>query len=327
MRCRFAAAIIAITVSAAAAYAEDLKVVSAAVLYESGLAAPVVELRSVAEDGSLWRGGINGWAISLERERPIERGRRLLFGITATPYDAHSSRRVYRNGTRARDLEFDDAALAIRAGLRIRQGEHATIESLLVAGEERIGSNAPQALRNDWRSPYAGAQVTETFRFVTADDPFISRIDDVEVVATAEAYRGNRTWTKGMVAENAGLPLGRIHLRQSFAAFDGSGLDTVNAFLVGGSWDALGALALYGTPYAELRLRKGVSLNGGADFSVNRSLDLGVRAGVVRADATRTTGAMLMATGHLAGFRLIAGAGRSRHRTMVTLTLAGAMFR
>jgi hypothetical protein len=326
MRCRFALAIVAMTV-AAAAYSEDLKVVTAAVLYESGLAAPVVELRSVAEDGALWRAGINGWAISLDRERAIERGRRLLFGITATPYDAHSSRRIYRNGSRARDLEFDDDALAIRAGLRIRQGEHASIESLLVAGQERIGTNASQRLRNDWRSPYAGVQLTETLRFVTADDPFISRIDGVEVVTTGEAYRGNRTWAKGMIGERAGLPSGRVHLMQSFAIFGSSGLDTVNAFLVGGSWDALGALAVYGTPYANFRVKNGAVLNAGADVSITRSLDLGVRASAARAASAHSTGAMLVATQRLGGCRIIAGAGRSQHRTMVTLTLAGAMFR
>lgn len=312
---------------AISARGDDLKVVSAAVLYESGLVAPAVELRSVAEDGSLWKAGINGWAISIDRERPIERGRRLLFGITATPYDAHSSRRIFQNGRRARELEFDDAALVLRGGMRIRQGEHAFIEPFLVAGTERIGSNAPQALRDNWRLPYAGIQVTQTIRFVTADDPFISRIDGIEITATAEAYRGNRTWTRGLIAERAGLPLGRVHLRQSFALFGGSGLDTVNAFLAGGSWDALGPLAVYGTPYAGFRVKKGAMLSGGADLALTSSLDAGVRASVVRAGSAHTTGAMLLATEHLGGFRIIAGAGRSEHRTMVTLTVAGAMFR
>jgi hypothetical protein len=325
MRCK---ALALVTFCAAiAAHGEDLKVISAAVLYESGLAAPVVDLRSVAEDGALWHAGINGWAISIDRERPVERGRRLIFGITATPYDAHSSRRIFQNSQRARGLEFDDAALLLRGGMRIREGEHAFIEPFVIAGTERIGSNAPRALRENWRLPYAGVQVTQTVRFVTADDPFISRIDGVEMTATAEAYRGNRTWTRAMIGERAGLPFGRVHLMQSLAIFGGSGLDTVNAFLIGGSWDALGPLAVYGTPYADFRVKNGAVLNGGADVSISPSLDAGVRASAARAGSTHTTGAMLLATEHLGGIRIIAGAGRSQHRTMVTFTVAGAMFR
>ena len=322
MRCKTLALLI--FRAAISARGDDLKVISAAVLYESGLAAPVVELRSIAEDGSLWRAGINGWAISVDRERPIERGRRLIFGITATPYDAHSSRRIFAEGRRARALEFDDAALVLRGGMRIREGEHAFIEPFVIAGTERIGGNAPRALREDWRSPYAGVQVTQTIRFVTADDPFISRINGIEMTTTVEAYRGNRTWTRGMIGERAGLPLGRVHLMQSFAIFGGSGLDTVNAFLVGGSWDALGPLAVYGTPYADFRVKNGAVLNAGADVSITRSLDLGVRAS---AASTHATGSILLATQRIGGVRVIAGAGRSQHRTMVTVTVAGALFR
>lgn len=325
MTCRRALAIIAFFV-AVSGRGEELKVLSAAVLYESGLAAPVVELRSVAEDGAVWRAGISGWAISVDRERPVERGRRLIFGITATPYDAHSSRRIFRDGERAPGLEFDDAALVLRGGIRIRESEHASIDSVLIAGYDRVGSEAPQTLRNDWRSPYAGFQVIQNVRFVTADDPFISRIDGVDLTGTVEVYRGNRTWAKGMITENAGMPIGRIHLRQSFAAFGGTGLDTVNAFLIGGSWDALGPTAVYGRRYAEFRLKNGATLNGGADLSLTRSLDLGVRASVLRAGSTHASGTMLLATQRLGAYRLAAGVARSDHRTTVIVTFGGATF-
>lgn len=325
MTCRRALAVVTF-LAAMSARGEELKVVSGAVLYETGLAAPVIELRSVAEDGAVWRAGISGWAISVDRERPIERGRRLIFGITATPYDAHSSRRIYVDGARAPELEFDDAALVLRGGMRIRESEHASIDSVLIAGYDRVGSDAPQTLRNDWRSPYAGIQVTQNVRFVTADDPFIGRIDGVDLTGTAEVYRGNRTWTRGMITENAGRTLGRIHLRQSFAAFGGSRLDAVNAFLVGGSWDVLGPMAVYGRRYAEFRLKSGATLNAGADVSLTRSLDLGVRASALRADSTHATGTMLLVTQRFAGFRLAAGVARSHHRTTVMMTFGGATF-
>jgi hypothetical protein len=102
------------------ARADDVRVLTAALLYESGLAAPSIELRSVAADGSLWRGGINGWSLSLGRERLLNHDRRLILDITVTPYDAHSSKRIFRDGVRRRDLEFDDASLTARAFPRER---------------------------------------------------------------------------------------------------------------------------------------------------------------------------------------------------------------
>jgi hypothetical protein len=327
MNCKRALAVLAFCAAAFAARADDLQLAAATLLYESGQAAPSIELRSIAEDGAVWRAGINGWALSLARERPLERGRRLILDVTATPYDAHSSRRIYRHGERAEELEFDDAALVVRGGLRIRQGEHATFEPMLVAGYERIGEEAPPSLRDAWQLPYAGIAVTERLRFVTADDPFLGRIDGVDLSATGEAYRGNRTWTRITLAESAGLPLGRLHLRQSFAAFGGSGLDEVSAFLVGGSWDLLGPLAVYGTRYAELRVDRGVTLNAGADYALTPSLEVGVRGGAFHGQSLRATGAMVVLTARTRGLRIVAGAGRSDGRTTVMVTAGGGMFR
>ncbi|MEA2342148.1 MAG: hypothetical protein QOF63_317 [Thermoanaerobaculia bacterium] len=313
---------------AAAAHGEDLKVITAAVLYETGLAAPSIELRSVSEDGAVWRGSINGWTFSLARERPVDRGRRVVMEIRATPYDAHSSRRMYRDGLRAPDLDFDDAALSVRAGMRFRQGEHGFIEPALVIGDERIGGGAPLALRNAWRSPYAGFAVTQRIRFVTADDPFTNRIEGIDVTATAEAYHGNRTWMKAIAAEYGGVSAGRVHLQQTVAVFGGSGLDTVSAFLAGGSWDLLGPTAVYGTRYDEFRLlHRGLVASAGADVDVTRGFALGARAGALRSGSTHPTGAMLLATQRAGGFRIAAGVARSRHRTTMTITVIGAAFR
>jgi hypothetical protein len=311
---------------AIAAHAEEVHVAVAAVAYETGQAAPLLELRSIAEDGAAWRMAINGWTLSLARERAIERGRRVVVSVTATPHDAHSSLRMYRDGARASDLEFNDAALAVRGGLRIRESEHASFEPSLVAGYERLGSSAPRALRDRWSSPYAGVALTQRIRFVTADDPITGRIDGVDVAATVDAYRGNHTRASTLIAENAGRSFGRVHLRQSFAAFGGSGLDTVSAFLVGGSWDVLGPLAIYGRRYAEFRVRSGATFSAGGDIAVTRWLDAGLRGSAFRGDTRRATGAMFALTAHARGLHVTAGAGRSGGRTVVTAMAGGAMF-
>jgi hypothetical protein len=326
MTSKRAIAVVSFFAAVTSARGDDLKVLTAAVLYESGLAAPSIELRSVAADGSLWRAGINGWSVALGRERLLNHDRRLILDVTATPYDAHSSRRIYRDGVRRRDLEFDDAAITARGALRFRESEHASVEPGVVIGKEIIGNNAPAALRDAWRSPYAGISVIQRIRFITAEDPFTNRIDGIDVTATGEAYRGNRTWTRAIVTENGGASFGRIHLRQSIAAFRGSGLDMVSAFLIGGSWDLLGSTAVYGRRYAEFRVTRGLNANGGADVAITRSFDLGLRVSAFRSGSTHTTGTMLQATQRVGGLRLTVGAGRSQHRTTVIATVGGAVF-
>jgi hypothetical protein len=326
MTSKHAIAVLCFFAAVTSARGDDLRVLTAAVLYESGLAAPSIELRSVAADGSLWRGGINGWSLSLGRERLLNHDRRLILEVTATPYDAHSSRRIYRDGVRRRNLEFDDAAITARGAVRFRESEHASVEPGVVVGKEIIGNNAPTALRDAWRSPYAGISVIQRIRFITAEDPFTNRIDGIVVTATAEAYHGNRSWTRAIVTENGGASFGRMHLRQSLAAYRGSHLDSVSAFLIGGSWDLLGPTAVYGRRYAEFRVNRGINANGGADFAITRSLDLGLRVSAFRSGSTHTNGTMLQATQRVGGLRLTAGAGRSQHRTIVMATVSGAMF-
>jgi hypothetical protein len=320
-------AIVASALFAFAAHGADVQVATAALLYETGQLAPVVELRSVAEDGATWRGGISGWTLSLTREKPVDRGRRLILGITATPYNAHSSRRIYVDGRREQALEFDDAAFTARAGMRIRQGEHASIEPAFVIGIERLGAQAPRTLRDMWRSPYAGGQLTERLRFITADDPLLGRIDGLDAALTLEAYRGNRTWTRAMLAATAGRRFGRVHVQQTLAAFSGSNLDTVSAFLLGGSWDQLGPQAIYGRRYAELRVKNGVNANTSLDFALTETLDLGVRGSVFRASSDDGRGTLLVITRHAGGIRMTAGAGRSGGHTTIVATLGGAIFR
>jgi hypothetical protein len=326
MTCKRAIAILCFLAAVTTAHADDLRVLTAAVLYETGLAAPSIELRSVAADGSLWRAGINGWSLTLGRERLLDHDRRIIIDVTATPYDAHSSRRIYRDGVRRSDLEFDDAAFTARGALRFRQSDHASIEPGFIIGKEVIGDNAPAALRDAWRSPYAGVSVIQRIRFITAEDPFTNRIDGVEVTATAEEYRGNRTWTRAILTENGGASFGRMYFRQSIAAYGGSSLDTVSAFLIGGSWDLLGPTAIYGRRYAEFRATRGGNASAGVDVAITRSFELGLRTSAFRSGSTHTTGTMLQATQRLGGLRLTAGAGRSDHRTTVMATVGGAVF-
>jgi hypothetical protein len=306
--------------------AADMRIVTAAILAESGQAAPVIELRSVGDDGLIRRLSVSGWTIAATRDAPVDRGRRVILTFSVTPYDAHSSRRMYSDGSRARELEFDDAAVAARAAYRIREGERASTEAALIAGQEIVGSRAPHDVRDRWRTPYAGVQIAQRIRVVTAEDPYASRIEGIDLTAATELFSGRKTWSRTTLLQSAGAAAGPFHFRQSMAAMYGTNLDTISAFLVGGSWDALGPMALYGTRYAEFRLEKCAVLSGGADYAL-RSWELGVRASVMRAPRLHASGTMLGISRRAAGIHFAAGAGKSQGRTTFVASVSAAAFR
>ncbi|MEA2238500.1 MAG: hypothetical protein QOC81_3224 [Thermoanaerobaculia bacterium] len=300
-------------------------------LIEPGQAAPAIELRDTAANGNAWSVGISGWTIGAAIERPVERGRRFLASVSITPYNANSSRRIYRDGVRARDLEYDSGAYALRAGMRIRAGEHSTTEVSASIGRQVIGKRAPVGLRDAWRSPYAGLSWSQRYRRVSAEDPFANRIHGFELQSLAEVYGGKRTWSRLTLSESAGRPAGRLHLRQTATIFAGRGLDRVSAFSIGGSWDVLGATAVYGSHYAEYRPVRGIVLNGGADYAMGRSCEVGARLSVVRAPSITRQGAALQTTLRAAGLRFTAGAavplgGEGEKHTIVYAMVSAARF-
>jgi hypothetical protein len=327
MKCKTPPAVVLTLMVAAASRAGDVKVLTSALLYETGQAAPVVELRSRSDDGSLWRFAVEGWTLSATRERPMSRQWAWFATLSATPHNAHSSERIYRDGVRAHDLEFSDAAYSIRGGVRLSESDRASTEISAVVVREVIGDDATAELREPWRTPQVGMQLIHRLRFVTAEDPFTGRIHGVAITANAEGFGGGRAWARGALTEEGGWPLHRFHLRESVALMTSSHLDDVSAFLAGGSWDALRTTAVYGTRYAEFRVTRGAIGSAGADYSITPSWELGFRASVLRAPALHKTGAMLQLTHKVGGLQLSAGAGKSDGRSTIIASVGGSLFR
>ncbi len=133
-------------------------------------------------------------------------------------------------------------------------------------------------------------------------------------------------WSRTTLLQSAGAAAGRLHFRQTLGLMYGTSLDTVSAFLVGGSWDTIGPAALYGTRYAEFRLDKGAALNVGADYAIG-AWELGVRGGVLRAPHVHASGRMLQVARRAHGVYYAAGVGTSRGRTTFALSASAAVFR
>jgi hypothetical protein len=301
----------------------DSRLFTSALLVEPGQAAPSIHLRNIAANGKTWDLGIDGWTVSGSMERPLDRGHKFFAAVQLTPYNAHSSRRIYADGARARELEFDSASYTVRGGLRFRHNDRASTEVSALAGYEVNDFDA-------WSSPYAGVLVSPRYRRLTSSDPFTGSITGIDVTALGELYAGDRTWSRATLTETWGRPLGRLHLRQSAALFTGSNLDQVSSFLVGGSWDVLGPTAIYGRRYAEFRVTRGLVANIGADYPLTPRWNLGARVSAFRApglDADdETFGAALQTTFRIGGARVTLGGASSGDRRMIYAMLTAAAF-
>lgn len=275
--------------SAAVASAEEKKLLVSSAFADPSLVAPVVRLDVDRGDGTSYAVGLSGWTIDGEWTRRLTESRALRLTLDATPLNAHNSNLMYVNGTRAEELEYENASYRARGGMRFAHGARGTTDVLLVALYENV-SNVPSAVADRWDSPYAGVEVAHTYSVMNAREPLVGAFDGIEVTARGEVFSGNENWSRVMLVEQAGRNIGRFHLRQSLSIMTGSSLDVVNRFVVGGSWDALGGTAVYGTRYGELRLGRAVIASGGADVRLPRQWRVGIRGSYVGGDDDSTYG-------------------------------------
>lgn len=269
----------------------DQRLWLAGVYADPSLAAPVVELVEERTERSRFRFGVAAWTLSAEWERLQPDRRSRFLTIEAAPRNADAGERVYREGARAPELEFDGHAAELRAGWRGARGERWGWELAAVVQSKSIESGERE-LRDRWRDPYAGASGGLRFRRVAADEPLSGRIEGLELTGTARLMGGEESYARLVVALRAGQRHGALHFGQTVTVVAGGALDRVNAVLVGGSWDSGGATTLYGFRYAEFRLeRKGALVAMRMDLDAGDGWSLGLRGSLLAGDSQRAAGA------------------------------------
>jgi hypothetical protein len=273
---RSVAVLAALLLGAGAAEAQTVLV--GGVQYESpSLLAPVAVLSVRRGDATEWRVGVAGWTASGAWTRTRSPTRALVAGLEVTPINAHSSNKLYVEGEEAPQLAYRNSTMHAGAGLRLAPSSRWTTELRGVVLWEKV-ADLPEAVRDFWRSPFVGVDVAQRYDRVSADDVIRSRFEGVRIVARAQLYAGASSWGRGTVSLGSGKRVGRLFLRANGTAFHGRSLNTVSAFLTGGSWDASGATALYGFPYGAFRSERAYLTSGGADLRLWGSTEVGVRA-------------------------------------------------
>ena len=293
MKALSAAAALLVVVALSAA-AEEKRLLVSSAFADSSIVAPAARYEA-AGDGRSWAAAVTGWTIDLEWAREFGATRALRLAADATPLNAHNSNLMYAGGKRESSLDYDNASYRLRGGIRFTPNARSTTDVMVVALKEQVDGLAP-AIEERWSSAYGGMELAHRYAIENARQPLIGAFDGIEISARGEVMAGNETWSRVMIVQRAGRDVGSLHLRQSLTWMNGSALDVVNRFLVGGSWDALGGTAIYGLRYGELRVARGVIGSGGADVRLGRGWTVGVRGSYIDADTGSTYGHALNAT-------------------------------
>jgi len=300
--------------------------VTASLLSDGSVTAPVITFRSLGDSSARWTVGVSGWTLSAERERTVKKDRRVFVSVDATPLNAHSSNRMFVDGRRQRALEYRNASYRVRAGLRLQLSERTAVSIGGAAIDESVRGAQDPGLREFWRRPYIGIELGSLYRHVTADDPFDGRIEGLEVVSSEEIFAGRTAWSRLSLEQRAGKRIGRLALRQSAMLAYGWRLNTVSDFLLGGSWDTLGPRAVYGYRYAEFRGTRAAVAGAGADYVIGRSTTAGLRVGLIAAPGLTRAGAAILAGTQWRGARFQVGTAIPFHRTSAGVRQSASLF-
>lgn len=276
-------------------------------LYEGpALVAPALVLISAGDDGRAWSVGITGWTLAGEWSRRGSPARTLVTSASVTPLNANGSDRMFRDGARVPELAYRNASAEVGLGLRLHPSAVWRSEVRVVGRYERV-SGLPDATRERWRRPFAGLEATQVYQRISAEDPLRSTMEGFRVQGRLEAFAGAAEWGRLVVAADGGHALGPLLLRGHASYMFGHELDTVSAFLVGGSWDAPGVRTLYGHPYAAFRVDRGTLVRGGAELPLGGEWRVGVRAAHLSSPGAAHSGGMVRVGTAVSGVRAYVG--------------------
>lgn len=259
--------------------ADDRTLLVSGVFADSSIAGPVVRFTTDNYSLTLLGGTLEGSWVKRQSKR-----HGWILSADVTPFNAHLSNRIYVEGKRAHELEYEAASHRIRGGLRLTPTDRTTTDIQLVGLLERITDIDDAAVRSFWEGPFLGLDVSHAYQNFSSESPLIGAFNGFTAAARVEMFTGPETWSRVSIHQRSGRQFGKIHVRQSLLAMSGKNLNVVNRTLIGGSWDVLGETAMYGHRFGEYRVARGVLANAGADYVLPRNWRVGIRASYLRSD-------------------------------------------
>lgn len=262
----------------------DTRVWLASLSYESTqLVVPVIALRSSDDRGHEWNLWVTGWTLGADRS--VARTARSRWRVLArvTPVNAHASNYIYLDGRRYQAASYSAAFIDLGGGLEVAHTQRWTGTYRGIALYERIGQGQSADVRRFWEHPFIGAETVQSYARVRSETLFGARWDGIKADASAQIYTGDRTWSRVRAAAGAGRHAGPLFVSGRAAVFAGQSLNTVNAFLIGGSWDLAPPDLLVGYRYAEFRVNRAGTIGAGVDLRIHGAWEVGVRSAYLKA--------------------------------------------
>lgn len=276
--------------------ADDRTLLVSGVFADSSIVGPVVRFTTGDAARSEYSLMLLGGTVDGQWIRHRDTKRAWILGVDSTPYNAHLSNRMYVDGSRAHELEYEAACHRLRAGLRFTPSARSTTDVHLVGLVEQVTDLDDARVRKFWEGPFLGIDAVHTYSKIASESPLIAAFNGVVLSARAEVFSGTETWSRVTLSQRAGVQKGKFHLRQSLMIAGGKGLNVVSRVLAGGSWDVLGENAVYGHRYGEFRVARGALANAGVDYSLPRNWRVGVRGSYLHSDTAHVYGGALNAS-------------------------------
>ena len=251
--------------------------------YESTqLVVPVIALHSSDDRGVEWNMWVTGWTLGADRS--VARTARSRWRVLArvTPVNAHASNYVYVDGRRSPAASYSAASIDLGGGLEVAHTQRWTGIYRGIALYERVGRSQSADIRHFWDRPFVGAETSQSYARIRSETLFGMRWDGLKADVSAQIYTGTRTWSRVRAAVGAGRRAGPLFVSGRTAVFTGQSLNTVNAFLTGGSWDLATPDLLAGYRYAEFRVSRAATIGAGLDLRIHGAWEVGVRSAYLR---------------------------------------------
>ena len=249
--------------------------------YESPkLIAPAVISLIPAKNHKLFQVGMVGWSILLRSEFGYSKN--LSFGLSQdlSPLNANASIYRYKNGKRDETLNYENSSYTTKLFVKNKYSKNLINQFSLNYKKENI-KGLESNISNFWNKPHLGLSFQSTYRDVGYEDFFNNQWDGKKIESSYDIFPGEFSWRRGYVSAGLGKKFKKYHSTISAKYFFSENLNTVNQFILGGTWE-LELLDFFpGSHYGEYRINNGLLINGRFDKILSNSLSIGYRLGTL----------------------------------------------
>ena len=254
--------------------------------YESpNLVAPAVISLISAKNHKLFQVGMVGWSILLRSEFGYSKN--LSFGLSQdiSPLNANASIYRYRNGKKDETLNYENSSYVTKLIIKNKYKKNLTNQINLIFKTENI-EGLESNIMNFWDKPHIGLSLQSIYRDVGYEDFFNNQWDGKKIESSFEIFPGEYSWLKGYLSVGLGKKFKKYHSTISAKYFFSENLNTVNQFIIGGTWELELLDFLPGSHYGEYRINNGLLINGRFDKMLSNSLSIGYRLGTLTLENT-----------------------------------------